>query len=422
MDTSSRLIPRNPAMARRQIVRAEGNHLFTAEGDRVLDLVSGSMTANFGYSNPDVVAAMTRTAHELPYVHDSRGSFAAQSALAARLTADCPLEDPRVYFTVSGSDAVEAAIRLALLHQAANGRSVRTRAIGMSGSFHGATLGALHVTGAARVTQSYEAHLGERRLLPFPGDDADQGECLASLRATFVEAADKLAAVVIEPVVANGSGTVPLPAWYVSELVRLCRAEDVLIIADEISTSLWRCGAKFTSPLVGLRPDVICVGKGLGVGYAAISAVLASGAVAQSAVHGGKLLGHNYNSHPIAVAVASAVLDKTADPAFERSLDALATRFDTTLREVVAKSPAAIAYRRVGLLASVDLKSARTSDTIANTLWSSGHLLLLAGRRSQDDDGAGHHHLTLAPSFITSAEELDAARDSLVAHLDETEE
>ncbi len=421
MDTDGKVIPRSPSVTRRQVVRAAGNHLVTADGDRVLDLVSGSMTANFGYSNPDVVAAMTRTGHELPYVHDSRGSFAAQLELAQRLVEGAPLADPRAYFTVSGSDAVEAAIRLAVLHQAVHGRGERTRAIGMSGGFHGSTLGALQVTGTARVTQSYEAYLGERLLLPFPGDDAVPDQCLASLRETFARAAGKLAAVVIEPVVANGSGTLPLPAWYVSELVQLCQARDILIIADEITTSLWRCGAKFTSPLVGLRPDIVCVGKGLGVGYAAISAVLASGSVAESAVRGGKLLGHNYNSHPIAVAAALAVLDKTTDPAFERSLDALAASFDTTLRDVVAKSPTAVSYRRVGLLASIDIASARTSDTIANTLWSSGDLLVLAGRRARNGSGAAHH-LTLAPSFVTSAEELDFASASLVAHLTEPEE
>lgn len=402
--TDARVLRRSQRLARRTVVEAEGNYLITDTGQHVLDAVSGSMTTSFGYTNPDVVEAMEAMARRLPYVHDSRAGYAEVDELTGLLLDGCPLDDPRVYYTVSGSDAVEAAIRIAALS-----RPGRGTVLGVEGSYHGSTLGALRATGAPRITAELQQLIGAQHLLPAPLPTADRERCLEQVREVFRRHGEDIVAVVVEPVIANGSGTVVLPRWYTAALRLECDRYGAVVIADEITTSLWRCGTKFTSPTVGLQPDLLCVGKGLAVGYAAISAVLARGAVADAAAARGGLLGHNYNTHPIAVAAAAATLRKTGAATFETDIDRIGHDLEQALAAAVERSPWLTGYRRVGLLASVDLADDRglTSEAVANALWEQGELLVLAGKGARG--GGRGEHITLAPSFVTSSLEIDVA-------------
>lgn len=421
----TRLIGRTTAAAPERIDRARGVRLWTEGGREVLDGVSGAMTTNFGYTNPDIVDALTRTAHRIPYLHESRGRLRELELLADELVALAPERLGSAYFTVSGADAVEAAIRMAVLYQQGRGRRERTRVAGMTGTYHGATLGALSVTGASRARRGYEDVLAPvfRVRLPFCAHcplglsfaAGCEVRCFDELEALISgPAGDQIAALVVEPVVAHASGCVPMPRPYAQRLGELCRAHDVLVIADEITTGLGRTGSLFVSPDVGLDADIVCIGKGLGVGYAAMSAVLVADDVTAAMPESRNLMGHNYNGHPLAVAVARQVLSRLRAPGMNARLNELGQTLAAQLTELAAQVPWVGDVRVAGLLASVDLVADRTTrrpweparrvaERVSRAAFEEG-LLVLAG--SGNIDGVNGDHITLAPAFVADEADL----------------
>jgi adenosylmethionine-8-amino-7-oxononanoate aminotransferase len=295
----------------------------------------------------------------------------------------------------------------------------------MTGTYHGSTLGALSVTGVERIRRHYHTALPTtpRLRLPFcahcpperPFGESCAAGHLGDLDALLAgPAGDSVAAVVVEPVVAHASGCVTLPRPYVDRLLELRARHGFLIIADEITTALGRTGELFVSPGAGLRPDLTCVGKGLGVGYAAISAVLLDELVVRGLPADRNLLGHNYNGHPPAVAVARQVLARLGHPALAVRLQELGRTLSGQLGQLAQGSPYVRQVRTAGLLAAVDLvpgrhaedrwdPSLQVAEQVARAAFAAG-LLVLPG--SGNVDGVRGDHVTLAPPFVTSDDEL----------------
>ncbi len=293
------MLPPIPASSRPVLVRAEGCHVWDRHGRRYLDATSGAFCVNLGYTRPDLVEVMRRAAERLPFARASMFESEESEAYRAELLAAVGPPFTQVVLTGSGSEAVDVAIKLAIAYQRAAGCAERVEIRSLAGHYHGATLGALEVTGWEERRAPYAAALGPRLDgLPAAGDA-------------------RSAAFIAETIPVAGLGVeVPAPGELAARRAA-CDAAGALWIADEVLTGFGRCGAMFAwQRLEGSAavPDLVVFGKGAGAGFAALAGVLVSarvaGALNSAAAAGVSRFTHyqTYGGSPIACAVGRAVL------------------------------------------------------------------------------------------------------------------
>lgn len=408
------------------ISRAAGVRLFTPDGTSYLDAASGSMTTALGYTNPDIVEAMTRAATTLPYLHEAIGESAGATELARHLVSLAPEGITYASFTNNGANAVEAAIRLAVLAQRGRGQPERDKVVGLSLSYHGSTPGALTSTGTgtSRMLEQFGSLRLHHLSVPAPycphhlSDSQDDDGCatrsVEALEALVAGTEGRaVAAVIVEPIVAHAAGCRPLPVEFVAALHALRVKHRFLIIADEVTTALGRVGPPFASTLVGLLPDLICVGKGLGVGYSPISATLATDEALAVVPVGANLLGHNYNGNPIGIAVALAALRRLTAPGLQSDIRSLSVELAQGL-DGLRDCPVVRDIRSVGLLAAVELHIPKRSigadatagtwaRTVADLAMDAGVVVLPGASLTH---GISAAHLTIAPPLVTAPTDL----------------
>jgi adenosylmethionine-8-amino-7-oxononanoate aminotransferase len=318
------VFPRDFLKSYPQASRAEGCFVYTADGRRYLDASGGAAVVTIGHGVEEVARAMAEQASRLAYVHSSQFHVAIVEKLAQRILALAPhgmRRNGRVYFTSGGSEATETAIKLARQYWLERGNKKRARVIARRQSYHGATLGALSVSGNVRRREAFTPLLSEwGHIAPcfcyrcpfdlnFPECNVDCADDLERFLAR--DGHDDVAAFIFEPVSGATLGAVVPPEGYVQRLAEICRRHQILFIADEIMTGMGRTGKPFAVQHWGVVPDMILVGKGVASGYAPLGAVIAAGHVAEAIARGsGSFLhGFTYNSHPISAAAGNAVLD-----------------------------------------------------------------------------------------------------------------
>ncbi len=318
------VFPRNFLKSYPQASRAEGCFVYTTEGRRYLDASGGAAVVTIGHGVEEVARAMADQASRLAYVHSSQFHIGVVEKLAQRILALAPhgmRRNGRVYFTSGGSEATETAIKLARQYWLERGNQKRTRVISRRQSYHGATLGALSVSGNVRRREPFAPLLSEWGHvapcfcyrcpfdLQYPECNVDCADDLERLLAR--DGDDDVAAFIFEPVSGATLGAVVPPDGYVQRLAEICRRHQILFIADEIMTGMGRTGKPFAVEHWGVVPDMILVGKGVASGYAPLGAVIVAGHVAEAIARGsGSFLhGFTYNSHPVSAAAGNAVLD-----------------------------------------------------------------------------------------------------------------
>jgi len=321
---SEAVFPRSFLKAYPRAVRGEGCFIFTADGRRYLDAVGGAAVVSIGHGVEAIARAMAEQASLLAYVHSSQYHTAVTEKLARRILALAPhqmREGGRVYFTSGGSDATETALKLARQYWIERGDKKRFRVISRFQSYHGATLGALAVSGNFSRREPFAPMLPEWGHIPpcycyrcplgleFPSCNVDCADELDRLLDR--SGAEDVAAFIFEPVVGATLGAVPPPDGYVQKLAEICKRRGILLIADEVMTGMGRTGKPFAVEHYGVPPDMILVGKGIASGYAPLGAVIVAGHVAETISRGTGAFVHGftYDAHPVAAAAANAVLD-----------------------------------------------------------------------------------------------------------------
>ncbi|HVP31185.1 MAG TPA: aspartate aminotransferase family protein [Myxococcota bacterium] len=301
-----------------QISRTEGCYLYTADGRAILDAAGGAIVCNIGHGRREIAEIAARALAEVDYVVPP---FATPSRvdLVARLRERwLPNELTRVFFTNGGSDAVDAAIRIARQHHVCAGRSGRWKVIGRELSYHGTTLATLAVGGHEKRRRGLEPLLAPHPKLPacYPLRCAEcRGACSLHCADTLEgviarEGADTIAAVIAEPIGGSTAGALVPPDGYWPRLAEICRRHGILLIADEVMTGFGRTGRRFAIEHFGVVPDLLIGGKGLAGGYAPIGAVFAREAVvAPIADAHEEVMFYTTSAHPAACAVADTVLD-----------------------------------------------------------------------------------------------------------------
>ena len=304
------------------IVRAEGFHLWDSSGKRYLDLSSGiSATAGIGQGRPEIAEAMAAQARTLSFVHNSRVTNDQQELLAARLAELAPEGVGKVMFTSGGSEANELSIRIARQYHLSRGDWERIKIVALAPSYHGATVGALSMTGRWDVNRAYDPHLMHTVKVtapvgfrgPFAGLD---GEALAERAASAVEDAIEatgphtVSAFMGEPVSPSAGMPVP-PASYWQKVRDICDRHGILLITDEIVTGAGRTGEFLAMEHFGVVPDLCNLAKGLSGGYMPLGATLVRNEiVGEIAVQNRRMAEvHTFSGAPVSCAVGLAVLE-----------------------------------------------------------------------------------------------------------------
>jgi adenosylmethionine-8-amino-7-oxononanoate aminotransferase len=301
-------------------VRGEGLYIVDAQGRRYLDASGGAAVSCVGHGHPAVVAAIREQAVALAYSHTSFFTSRPAEELGARLVADAPAGLSRVYFTSGGSEAVEAALKMARQYFVETGQPQRRHVIARWQSYHGNTLGALSAGGNRARREVFApllidvAHIEPCFAYRFRRDDESEaayGRRVADLLEAEILARgpDTVMAFIAETVVGATAGAVPAVPGYFARVREICDRYGVLLILDEVMCGMGRTGTRHACEQEGIVPDLLVVAKGLGGGYQPIGAVLVSRTVYDAFARGSGRFqhGHTYLGHPVACAAALAV-------------------------------------------------------------------------------------------------------------------
>jgi len=344
------------------VERAEGHELIDTEGRRYLDAISSLWVNTMGHRVPELDDAvrdqLDRVAHTTALGNGNRVVVELAEALAAVV----PVDRPHFLFGSDGASAVEQALKLALQYWSLAGRPDRTRLLAFGGAYHGDTVGALSL-GDDMPPAAAGSGAGSFDSVRFPvlraPGFADPG-CFAVACRMVQEHAAELAAVVVEPLVQGAAGMRLAPAEGFVRLAAACREADVLLIFDEVATGFGRTGTLFaTDQCEGVRPDLLCLGKGITGGYLPMSATVAGGRIFDAFASAGRafLHGHSYGGNALAAAVSLRHLRLLDERGVLANVVARSAQLASLLSERVGPLPGVAGIRVHGLMCGVDLVS-----------------------------------------------------------------
>ena len=323
-------------------VKGEGAWAITADGTRYLDLGAGIAVNALGHANPALVAALTEQAGKIWHVSNLY-TIPEQERLAEMLVEKTFADT--VFFTNSGTEAAELAIKMARKYHYEKG-APRDEIIAFEGAFHGRSTGAIAAAGSEKMTKGFGPLMPGFRQLPWADHDA--------IRAAIT---DKTCAVIIEPVQGEG-GIRKVPDQCLKGLRDLCDQHGALLIFDEVQCGMGRTGKLFAHEWAGITPDIMMVAKGIGGGFP-LGAVLATEDAAQGMVAGTH--GSTYGGNPLACAVGAKVMEIISDDAFLAEVNRKAALFRQGLESLVASHPNLFeAVRGEGLILGLKCKATNT--------------------------------------------------------------
>ena len=335
---------------------AEGREVIDVDGRRYLDAISSLWVTTLGHRVPELDEAireqLDRVAHTTMLGNGNRATIELAEALAHVV----PVDSPHFLFASDGAAAVEQALRIALQHYTNRGITGRTSYIAFTDAYHGDTIGALSVGDGGFGTTVYDP-------LRFPVVRAPAGDASAAT-ALIEDHADDVAAVVLEPLVQGAAGMALNEPSFVRAVADACRANDVLLIGDEVATGFGRTGTLFAVEQCDVRPDILCIGKGLTGGYLPMAATVASQRV-YDAFLGEDLSertlyhGHSYSGNALAAAVALRHLQLLDEWDVLANVRARSAELGALLDARIAPIAAVRAVRRCGLMTGIELAPPR---------------------------------------------------------------
>jgi len=303
------------------VERAGGIYLWDTTGKRYIDGSSGAVNVNIGHGNRAVLDAMKRQMDRVSFAYTIHFQNAPANELARQLAERLPSGLERIYFVSGGSEAVEAAIKLARQWAVASGQNKRWKVIGRMPSYHGITIGALEPTGDEVLTRVFKPMSRPMPLIPAPTVHRDHDNLSLEERglryADMLEAkilregADSVLAFIMEPIGGAATAALVPPDSYFARIREICDRHGVLLIHDEVMTGIGRTGKFLGGDHWRCRPDIVILSKGLSSGYAPLGAIAASEKIVGPVIAmGGFLHGHTYGGNPVSCAAGVAVLQE----------------------------------------------------------------------------------------------------------------
>lgn len=357
------------------IERAEGNWLVDTDGKRYLDAISSLWVTVHGHRRVELDAAVKAQLDKVAHSTLLGLASVPSIALAKRLCEVAPEGLTRVFYSDSGSTAVEVAVKMAYQYWQLVGRPEKQRFVALEEAYHGDTIGSVSVGGMELFHERFRHLLFPVERLPTPhayrwkGKDV-LGESLAAAEALLREKHATIAGLVVEPLIQGAAGMLVQPKGYLKGLAALCQRYDVLLICDEVATGFGRTGTLFAVEQEGVRPDLLCLAKGLTGGYLPLAATLATDRVYEAflgAFGEAKTFfhGHTYTGNPLACAAALASLELFET---DRTLERMRPVVDELARglERIARLPHVGDVRRRGLMVGIELvKDRETKEPYA---------------------------------------------------------
>ena len=354
----------------RLVVRAEGMHYFTPEGRPVLDATAGLWCCAAGHGRKRIVEAVQRAAAELDYAPSFNLGHPSAFTFASRLAEILPEGLDRVFFTNSGSESADTALKVALAYQRARGKAGKFRLIGRERGYHGTNFGGMSVGGITRNRMTFGPMVGGVDHLPHTLDIArnafSRGEpphgieyADALERIVALHDASTIAAVIVEPV-AGSTGVIMPPQGYLKRLRELCTRHDILLIFDEVITGFGRLGTAFASHYFDVKPDIITMAKAITNAAVPMGAVAASREIYDTIVENSQtpidfFHGYTTSGHPLACAAGIATLDTFRDEGLFERAAALSPYWEEAMHSL-RDCPHVIDIRNLGLIGGVELE------------------------------------------------------------------
>ncbi|MET3821136.1 adenosylmethionine-8-amino-7-oxononanoate aminotransferase [Burkholderia sp. PvR073] len=420
-------------------VAGDGIEIIDSTGKRYIDACGGAAVSCLGHSNQRVIDAIKRQVQQLPYAHTSFFTTDVAEELADRLVEAAPAGLEHVYFVSGGSEAIEAALKLARQYFVEKGEPQRRHFIARRQSYHGNTLGALAIGGNAwrrepflpllieahHVSPCYayrDQHAGET-------DEAYAQRLADELEQKIVElGAENVAAFVAETVVGATAGAVPPVRTYLKKIRAVCDKYGVLLILDEIMSGMGRTGYLFACDEDEVAPDLLTIAKGLGAGYQPIGATLVSDRIYRTIVDGSGFFqhGHTYLGHATACAAALEVQRVIAEEKLLDNVKARGEQLRASLRAHYGAHPHVGDVRGRGLFVGVELVRDRDSKAtfdpalklhaaVKREAMQRGLMVYPMGGTI---DGVNGDHILVAPPFVCTAQQIDTIVERLSGAID----
>jgi len=409
-----------------RVDRAHGLYLWDKTGKRYLDATSGAVVVNIGHGNAHVLAAMREQAQRVTFAYPRFFESEHNVLLSDRICALAGEGFDRAFFVSGGSEANEAAIKLARQYAVVTGQPQRTKVISRNPSYHGSTLGAVAVTGDTSTHALYGPMVTDQPKVAAPlsyrlpaghTQESFEAACAQELERAIEHAgAENVLAFILEPIGGLSTGAVVSSGRYFQEVREICNRHGVLLIFDEIMCGAGRTG-KFLSAhhWEGASPDLVTLAKGLAAGYTPLGALLAPNRIVDAvAASGGFVHGHTYFTNPLSCAVANAVLDEVVEHKLVERAALSGEYLRGRLQELAVRSPLVGDVRGRGLLQAIELVSDKLKKTqlpaglnVPARLTHHGlvHGIALYNRRA--NKGEFGDFQMIAPPLTASESELD---------------
>ena len=384
--------------APRLLARSQGMHYWTPEGRQILDGVAGLWCVNAGHARPKIVKAIAEQAAEMDFAPPFQMAHPQAFALADAVAQLAPAGMNKVFFTNSGSESVDTALKMALAYHRVRGEGSRTRLIGRERGYHGVNFGGISVGGMvsnrkmfgtllAGVDHIRHTHDPARNAWSVgqPSHGAELADDLERLVA--LHDASTIAAVIVEPV-AGSTGVLVPPQGYLQRLREICDKHGILLIFDEVITGFGRTGNAFAAQTFGVTPDMITCAKGLTNGAVPMGAVIVKQSIHDAFMQGPEHLieffhGYTYSAHPLACAAGLATLETYADEGLLTRAQQLQGTFADAVHSLRGL-PNVIDIRSIGLIAGIELaplpgEPAKRAFNVFLDCWEQGLLVRTTG-------------------------------------------
>ncbi len=402
--------------APRMVVRAEGMYYYDDQGREILDGAGGLWCVNAGHNAPKVTEAIKAQAETLDYASSFNYGHPMAFKAASRLVAAMPEPISNVFFSNSGSEAVDTALKIALAYQRARGQGTRRVLIGRERAYHGVGFGGMSVGGIPYVRAAFGQLLPAVDHLPhtyapehnaFSRGQPEWGAHLADNLEDLITLHDPMnvAAVIVEPV-SGSTGVLPPPKGYLKRIREICDKHDILMILDEVICGFGRFGDFSSSEYFGIMPDIITTAKGLTNGAVPMGATFVTKKVYEAFENGPDFAvelshGYTYSGHPLACAAALATLDTFQDMNINDNAKKMAKPFEDALHSLKGK-PHVVDIRNCGMLGAIQIEAYPGEDDdkwtreAFKSLFEHGVMVRL-----------GHHALALSPPLILDESHID---------------
>ena len=407
---------------------AKGMYYYSDDNKKILDGTSGLWCVNAGHGNKKITSAIKQQIDDMAYCPAFQIGHTKAFELAEKISQLTPKSLNHVFFTNSGSEAVDSALKIALAYQKLRGKSSKTRLIGRERGYHGSGFGGISVGGISANRKHFMPLLNGVDHLPHTYDAnycfnkglPPENMALANKLQDLVNLHDAstIAAVIVEPI-AGSTGVILPPKGYLQRLRELCSKHDILLIFDEVITAWGRIGDAFAATHWGVTPDMIITAKGLTSGYIPMGAVIVKDEIHQTFMDSNKhgiefFHGYTYSAHPVATAAALATLEVYLEENLFEKAKQLAQYWSDALHSL-QELPDIIDIRSYGLIGAIEFASIanhpgkRASDVFNNAFFEQGLLVRVTG-----------DILALSPPLILEKQHIDELLSKLTNAIKQT--